>query len=193
MIINNQKLKGFTLIETLVSLFIYGVMSIALMNIFVSTLNTQSRILQNQDLMSQSSYALEHMGKIIRMAEKDETGNCAPAGEAYKVENGIKSITFLAYDSKSESYKCTQFLLEDNAIKEAKSTDDTVANLQTAQAITSSSVVVSDLAFSVTGDTSGESPALQPKTTIMINMRYNSSNPPRLIMQTSISQRKLDL
>jgi prepilin-type N-terminal cleavage/methylation domain-containing protein len=188
----NQKTKGFTLIETLVSLFIFGMMSVALVNIFVSTLNTQTRILQNQDLMSQSSYLLEHMGKIIRMAQRDDTGSCAPTGESYKVENGIKSITFLAYDSQSSSYKCVQFLLESNAIKEKRSTDETAANFGTAQAVTSSSVYVSDLAFNVTGDSLGDT--LQPKVTIMINMRYNNaSNPPRLIMQTSVSQRKLDV
>jgi prepilin-type N-terminal cleavage/methylation domain-containing protein len=192
MINNNQNSKGFTLIETLVSLFIFGMMSVALVNIFVGTLNTQTRILQNQDLMSQSSYALEHMGKIIRMAEKDTVGTCAPVGENYEVANGVKSITFLAYDSKSAKYICVKFSLENNAIKESRSTDEKASNLQTAQAITSSSVYVSDLAFEVTGDSLGD--LIQPKVTIMINMRYNSSfDPPRLIMQTSISQRKLDI
>ncbi len=193
MIKNNQNLRGFTLIETLVSLFIFGMMSVALVNIFVGALNSQTRILQNQDLMNQSSYTLEYMGKVIRMAERDTTGNCAPTGESYKVENGIKSITFLAYDSKASEYRCTQFLLENNAIKERVSTDTTATNLGSSQSITSSSVYVSDLAFNVTGDTTGDT--LQPKTTIMINMRYNviSTNAPRLIMQTSVSQRKLDI
>jgi prepilin-type N-terminal cleavage/methylation domain-containing protein len=192
MIKDNQKIKGFTLIETLVSLFIFGMMSVALVNIFVSALNTQTRILQNQDLMNQSSYTLEYMGKIIRMAEKDTAGDCAPAGESYKVDNGIKAITFLAYDSKDKVYKCTQFLLENNTIKERRSTDLTAVNLQTSQAITSSSVYVSDLAFNVAGDVLGDT--LQPKTTIMVNMRYNTvSNQPRLIIQTSVSQRKLDI
>jgi prepilin-type N-terminal cleavage/methylation domain-containing protein len=192
MIIKNQKSKGFTLVETLVSLFIFGTMSVVLVNTFVGTLNTQTRILQNQDLMNQSSYALEHMGKIIRMAERDEVGSCAPAGEGYQVDNGVKSITFLAYDSKESVYKCVRFLLEDNAIKESRSTDETDDNLGVAQAITSSSVYVSDLAFNVTGDSLGD--VLQPKITIMINMRYNiSPNPPRLIVQTTISQRKLDI
>jgi len=193
MIIKKQNQKGFTLIETLVSLFIFGMMSVALVNIFVGALNSQTRILQNQDLMSQTSYVLERMGKIIRMAEKDVAGTCAPAGESYLVSG--QSITFLTYDTKAAAYRCAKFSLESNTIKESRSTDTTAANLQAAQAITSSSIYVSGLSFTVTGDTLGESPALQPKTTILINARYNAvtANPPRLIIQTSISQRKLDI
>lgn len=198
MIINNQKTKGFTLVETLVSLFIFGMMSVALVNIFVSSLGTQTRILQNQDLMSQASYSLEYMGKLIRMAERDETGNCAPIGESYGLGGSYpnNSITFLAYDSKAPGYRCIQFLLDGNAIKEKRSTTDSLADFQPAQAITSSSVyVITDgLYFSVTGDTALESPALQPKVTILINMRYNAlPAPPYLTMQTTISQRKLDI
>ena len=191
--INNQKIKGFTLIETLVSLFIFGMMSVALVNIFVSTLNTQTRILQNQDLMNQASYSLEYMGKIIRMAERDDDGGCAPAMKSYGL--GANSITFLAYDTKAGANRCMQFLLEGNAIKVKKSTDDTSANLQAAQAITSSSVYViaaNGLYFSVIGDTVGDT--RQPMVTILISMRYNiSPSPPYITMQTSISQRKLDI
>jgi len=191
MINKNQNSKGFTLVETLVSLLIFGFISVILVNIFVSVLNSQRRILQNQELMNQSSYALEYIAKIVRMAENDADGTCVTAGENYAL--GTNSITFLAYDTKSLSYKCTQFLLQDNAIKEKKSTDDTSANLGTAQEITSSSVKVDDLIFAVTGDVLNDS--LQPKVTIMIKMESSTSfsNPPSLIIQTSVSQRKLDI
>jgi prepilin-type N-terminal cleavage/methylation domain-containing protein len=191
MINNNQKLKGFTLVETLVSLLIFGFVSVILVNIFVSVLNSQKRILQNQELMSSSSYALEYMSKIIRMAENDEDGYCTgTAGKNYAL--GTSSITFLAYDIKSLSYKCTQFLLNGTAIEEKKSTDEDVDNLQPAQTITSSSVEVDDLTFGLTGDGTD---TLQPKVTIMIKMESTSlaSNAPSIIIQTSVSQRKLDI
>lgn len=204
MMTKNQKTKGFTLVETLVSLFIFGMMSVALVNIFVSGLNTQTRILQNQDLMNQASYSMEYMGKLIRMAERDTTGDCAPRGESYGAGGSYpsNSITFLAYDTKAAGYRCIQFLLDGNAIKERRSTTSSMAQFQTAQAITSSSVYVINegLYFYITGDAASSSEpygpidSLQPKVTILINMRYNIlPAPPYLTMQTTISQRKLDI
>jgi len=127
------------------------------------------------------------------MAQRDNTGDCVgTAGENYGV--GTNSITFLTYDIPSSSYKCIQFLKESNAIKERISIDENVANLQTPQAITSSAVKVDDVTFNVMGD-SVVGDSLQPKITVMIKMESVSSfsNPPTIIIQTSISQRELDI
>lgn len=193
----NQKSKGFTLVETLVSLLIFGFVSIIMVNIFVSVLNSQRRILQNQELMNSSSYALEYMARAIRMAEKDVNGYCTGTpGKNYLPGASDASISFLAYDAKTSTYKCTQFLLEGAAVKERKSTTESIDNLQAAQPITSSSVNVSGLTFAVTGNAVPDSvPPKQPKVTIMIKMSYNttSANAPGIVVQTSISQRKLDI
>jgi prepilin-type N-terminal cleavage/methylation domain-containing protein len=193
MINKNQKTKGFTLVETLVSLLIFGFISIILVNVFVSVLNSQKRILQNQELMNSSSYVLDYMAKLVRMANSDETGNCTgTVGKSYILTAAVDSITFLAYDTKSSSYKCTQFLLNGTTIEERKSTNDDIDNLGTAQTITSSSVQVTGLTFGLTGDGAD---TLQPKVTIMIKMKSTSlsANAPSLIVQTSVSQRKLDI
>ena len=193
MINKNQKIKGFTLVETLVSLLIFGFISVIMVNVFVSVLNTQKRILQNQELMNSSSYALDYMSKLIRMAENDESGNCTgTAGKNYSLTAAPNSITFLAYDAKSSSYKCTQFLLSEATIKERKSTDENISNLGSAQSITSSSIHVSILTFALMGDGTD---TLQPKVTIMIKMKSGSllDSGPSIIIQTSVSQRKLDI
>jgi prepilin-type N-terminal cleavage/methylation domain-containing protein len=193
MINNNQKIKGFTLIETLVALLIFGFVSVILVNIFVSVLNSQKRILQNQELMNQSSYALEYMSKAIRMAEKDMTGTCSgAAGENFRVGTSPVSIAFLMYDIKDDSYKCVQFLIEDNAVKERRSVDESLPS-GTALPITSSSVSVDRFEFYVTGDILGDN--IQPKITVMIKMKSlsSSTNAPVVIVQTTISQRKLDI
>jgi len=183
--------KGFTMVETLVSIGMFGFISIALINIFVAAIKSQSRILQNQELMEQSSYALEYMGKIVRMAKKDVAGNCTgTANRNYGI--GSDSINFLAYDSNDETYKCRQFLLESNVIKEKKSTDGSSSNLGTAVPITSSKVKVNGLTLAVTGDGSD---TIQPKITVMIKMQSNISvaDAPNITIQTSISQRQLDI
>jgi prepilin-type N-terminal cleavage/methylation domain-containing protein len=188
----NSNLKGFTLVETLVSLFIFGMMSVALVNIFVSGTNTQGRILKNQELMNQSSYALERMSKAIRMATVDATGDCVgTAGENYGL--GSNAIYFLSFDSKLNDYLCREFLLEDNVIKERRSADTTRASLATAQDLTATSVKVDDLTFNVTGDTVGD--LYQPRVTIMVKMESNSTllDGPYMTVQTSVSQRRLDI
>lgn len=183
---NNQKTKGFTLIEMLVSILIFGFISVLLVNIFTSVLDTQTRILQNQGLLNQSSYALEYMSKAIRMAEKDSDGSCIGAehaGENYAT--GTDSISFLTYDNK-----CLKFLLDNGAIEEIRSTDENPGT--TAVPITSSSVSVDGLTFNVLGDGDDED---QPRITIMIKMRALPlvTSSPVLIVQTTISQRKLNI
>lgn len=194
MINNNQKIKGFTLVETLVSLLIFGFISVILVNIFVSVLSSQRRILQNQELINSSSYALEYMTNMIRMAQNDEDGFCTGTlKKNYTLSGPEDSITFLIYDSKSLSYKCVQFLLQGTAIKVKKSTNENVNNLGIAQPITSSSVKVTGLTFATTGNVVPDT--LQPKVTVMIKMETNTSfsNAPSVIIQTSVSQRKLDI
>jgi hypothetical protein len=191
MLNKNNNLKSFTMVETLVSIALFGFISVILVNIFLSSIKTQARILQSQELMDQSSYTLEYMGKLLRMAKKDTGGSCAGrAGANYGV--GTDSITFLAYDTKEEEYRCRQFLLEDDVIKEKRSSDGSSANLGSAQAITSSKVKVEGVTFAVTGD--GVSDAIQPKVTVMIDMESDISvNPPEIFIQTSVSQRQLDI
>ncbi len=193
MINNNQKRKGFTLVETLVSLFIFSIIAILSINFFISVLSTQKRILQNQELLNQSSYVLEYMAKAIRMAKKDLTGDCiglAYAGQTYNVLGS--SLTFLTYDIKDSSYKCLQFLLSSGAIEERRSTDNNFSNLGTAQSLTPSSVSIDNLWFNVIGDAVDTK---QPKTTIVIKMTSLSleTNSPNVVVQTTISQRQLDI
>lgn len=191
---NKSNSKGFTLVETLTSLFIFGMMSVALINIFVSGTNTQGRILRNQELMNQSSYALEKMSKAIRMATVDSTGDCAGvAGENYGLSSS--AIYFLSWDAKlaTPAYICREFYLDGGIIYERRSSDATRANLAAGQAITAASVIVNDLTFNITGDTVGD--LIQPKVTVMINMESNTglSTGPYITVQTSISQRRLDI
>ncbi|MFA5169536.1 MAG: type II secretion system protein [Candidatus Paceibacterota bacterium] len=183
--------KAFTMVETMVSIALFGFISIVLINVFVSAIKGQTRILQNQELMDQSTYVLEYMAKILRMAQKDTAGDCTgTAGANYGV--GINSINFVAYDTMEEDYRCRQFILENDIIKERRSTDESAANLGASQDMTSSKVKVEGLTFGVTGNVVGD--LVQPKVTVMVKMESNISlNPPEITVQTSVSQRSLDI
>ncbi|MFA5086189.1 MAG: type II secretion system protein [Candidatus Paceibacterota bacterium] len=189
--INGQKLKSFTLVETVISIALFGFISVILVNIFVSSIRTQTRILQNQELMEQSSYSLEYMTRLLRMAKKDEDGSCTGTTDAnYGIDTN--SITFLAYDTLAAEYRCRRFLKDGDVAKEMRSTDATSGNLGTAQAITSSKIKVSGLTFGVTGNVVPDT--VQPKVTVMINIKSGDAvGAPEIFLQSSVSQRDLDI
>lgn len=187
--INNKRTKGFTLAEVLVSIAIFSLLSIVLANIFVSAVKSQGRILLNQTLMEQSNYSLEYMGKILRMATNDADGGCTgTANTNYGVVGG-NSIFFIAYDTIAAGYRCREFLLENDAIKEKKSSNDNAASFGSAAALTSSKVKVANLTFIL-----AENSTIQPKVTIGIRLEgvNSSSSGPTMTIQTSISQRQLN-
>jgi prepilin-type N-terminal cleavage/methylation domain-containing protein len=183
--INNEKTKGFTMAEVLVSVAIFSLLSVVLANIFVSSIKAQSKILQNQDIMEESNYALEYMGKALRMAKKDTDGYCT-GGSNYQWD--WTWIEFLSYDSVDGDYKCRVFAFEDDTIREYRSEDNT-SSFGVPADIISSKIKVNSLYFYVTGDVSGG----QPKTTIMLDLEGANSSGSKMVIQTTISQRELNI
>lgn len=177
--------KGLTLIETLVSIVLFGIISTLLVNIFVVSIRTQSRVVANQELVEQSTYALDYMASKIRMAIKDEAGSCNGTPSNYST--GENSIRFISYDSVNSKYVCREFILEENIIKERVSTDETSNLLGSSIPITSNAFNVSGLKFTATGDDGIN----QPRATIAITMSRSTSA--KLTVQTTVSKRQLDL
>lgn len=195
---HNMMNKGLTLVELLVSIGIFGVLVTGLISMFMSAVDAQQSVLQNQELLNQGSYVTEYMDRAIRMALRDD-GTVGNAGECtgtsdknYGVASG--SITFLSYDIVAGDYKCKRFILDNNKIWERKSIDTTAANLQSAVEITSSKVKIVSFNVVVDGDVVDTN---QPKVTFLISMESNSQrrlNPvPSMIFQTTVSQRNLNI
>jgi prepilin-type N-terminal cleavage/methylation domain-containing protein len=188
--------KGLSLVELLIAVSIFGFLAVALIGIFVSAMNAQSSVLQNQEIISQASYALEYMDRSIRMALRDDAGDCV--GIAGKNYNTASGITFLAFDTMAEEepyYRCKRFYLDDddNKIKEQKSIDETAANFGTGVELTSSKVKINSLVFSVVGDVVDTA---QPQVTILIDIESNNRRLtplPGMVLQTTISQRNLNI
>jgi prepilin-type N-terminal cleavage/methylation domain-containing protein len=185
------KNKGFTLIEMLVAVAIFSGISLLLVNIFIALVSNENRILQNQKLLDEATYSLEYMSKAITMAQMDDdAGTCTGTPDA-NFGIATNSITFLAHDTTTGTYKCRRFFLDGNAIQEEWSSDKSYGNLESETPITSTKVKVDKLTFGVTGDATG----YQPKVTILVNLEYNSSasNNPKISVQTSISERNLNI
>src|SRR6056297_354088 len=74
--IKRRAKRGFTIVEMTVSMTIFMIAVTISSNFFVSAIKAQNRALANQQTISQTSYALNYMSRSLRMARKDEDGNC---------------------------------------------------------------------------------------------------------------------
>lgn len=194
----NRATQGLSLVEVLAAMAIFSVLSVSIITLFTTSINTQSSILQNQQLLNESGHVVEYMHKAIRMAARDNasvggTGDCAGLEANYLINAGQDEIVFLGYDNVVDDYVCMKFKLETGKIKVYKSSDSNSDNFDAGQELTSSQVLVDVLKFDISGQTPGTD---QPKVTVMIHMKANSkrvSPIPEIIIQTTASQRNLNV
>jgi prepilin-type N-terminal cleavage/methylation domain-containing protein len=174
-------MRGFTLIELLVVIAIFSIGIGSITGIFISGLSSQRRILAEQDILNQISYAIEYMGRAIRMAKKDDisisgqTKNCL-SGNKVNYETPTESeIKFRNYQNQ-----CQRFYLSSNQIFEEK--DGTVL------ALTSPKIKVNTLKFKIFGESQDDT--YQPRVAIFMEIESRGK---KLQFQTTISQRDIDV
>ncbi|MCX6721982.1 MAG: type II secretion system protein [Candidatus Staskawiczbacteria bacterium] len=153
--------KGFTIIEMVVVMAIFIFVITAVFGIFLSVVQSQRRVLSEQQLLSQISYAQEYMSKALRMATVDASGNCLGTGNAGYI------YLLTDYDSSASVFKgvkffnqtdnaCEKFFV-DNAVYGQTSTPLVLkqlknnADVSTAIALTSSALQINSVRFSVNG------------------------------------------
>ena len=203
--IGTKKQKGFTLIEVLVSISVLLVISGVAVSIFLSVVMGQRTILANQDLSGQLSYSLEYMSKALRMASKDQIGDTLAGGclgskglnyllTKRDLKDGVyKGIKFI---NGSDNGACQEFFLDQTngktVIKEIKNGGNSVA-------LTSDKINISAFKFILNGDMAGQSSysteddQTQPRVTISMSANFWGSNNPLAVIQTTISQRNLNI
>lgn len=180
------KNNGFTLIEMIVTVFIFSVIVGAAIGVFVSTIRFQRYNLTYQQLLSQTSYAMEYMSRAIRMAKKDTDGSCIEAGKNYQVSVAQTSLRFENYKTSPE---CQEFSLELYQLMVEFNSGGKIP-------LISDNFDVTSLKFEVSGDqVSFGQPAdtQQPRVTIFMEIQAKGTGPqPKIKIQTTISQRNLD-
>lgn len=181
--------KAFTLVEMLVVIGIFSLVLEAIVGIFISAVSIQRKILSQNEVLDQISYALEYMGKAIRMAKKDDieiygqTINCL-SGEKTNYEISSNSIKFRNYKNE-----CQRFFLAEDKISEERITPTTITT--TILPLTSPKLKVNSLQFRVNGQTQDD--ILQPSVTILLEIEGRGKNIPKMRIQTTISQRDADV
>jgi len=170
--------KGFTLIELLVSMTLFLIVMVSVIELFISGIKTQKKSLALQTLSDGTSYAVEYMSRTIRMAKKDLTGTYISTGCNFEtVANGIR---FLNYEKEDQ-----WFILDNGQVKEKKDNDLEFT------ALTSDNFRVTKLSFELSGQCQTDD--LQPRVTITMEIQTKEVNPQTLNIQTTISQRDLDV
>ena len=176
--------KGFTLIELIAVTAIFSIVLITATDIFVSIIKQQRRTLQQQELLNQTSYVFEYMGRAIRMAKVDNSPVClSAAGENYEVTHDGSGIKFINH---SDNDSCQEFFVDDidGRLKESK-------NGGTALPLMSDAVKIIYFKFKTFGASSFD--LFQPRVVISAEVEtIGTDNPVKKQIQTTISQRNLD-
>ena len=187
--------RGFSLLELVIVLAIFMVAITTAVSIFASIVSQQRRILDEEELLSQASYALEYMSRAIRAAVKDDTGSClgdSNIGYNYVLTNYDSASGFyegIKFINQSNSNACQEFFIDlDGALKEIK-------NAGSAQSILSNAYNIKYGRFILNKNVQGSSPddLVQPRVTILLNIQTKAQNPQEKIIQTTISQRNLNV
>ncbi len=180
--------KGFVLIEMLVAVAMFMIIIVSITSLSVSAIRNQKMVLATQEISGQASYALEYISRALRMAQKDSGGGCVSVNGNYKNNPSSDSIVFLNHYGK-----CQQFYLDvGGELKEKKSTDATQGGFLTGASLMSDHITINSLDFHLIGADNTDN--LQPRVVIALDAQAASvAGSPRLKIQTTISQRNLDL
>lgn len=188
-----QKIKqkngrsGFTLVEIMVSITIFGLVFGIISSMFASAIKAQRKSLVSQDLLSQVSYSMEYIGRHLRMA-KEQTGGLPAvclSQDGLSYETTTSGIKFVSYDDPS---CCWEFYLEGSRLKRkisscsSKNSDDY---------LTSANFEVERFNINLVEGT-GE----QPRITFSLKIKGKGERPeeqPIIEAQTTISQRNLNV
>lgn len=172
--------KGFTLTELLIVTGVFGIFITSVTGIFVYSVKAQKTALDLKKVVAQTNYAIELMGRNLRMAEKDRDGTCIIAGTNYQITRGGAGIKFI---NPLQEEKCQEFFWDSLTQQIKFDNGDTITDL------TSPNIKITNLQFALSGDNPGD--YLQPLVKIVIEAE-TSTGSGKINLETSISQRNPD-
>ncbi len=177
-----NKTKGYTLVELIVAVTIFAILVAAPTGIFVSSLKGQNRALILREITDNASYVAEYMSRSLRMALKDDLDgvSCLSGDNVnYELEDSNHRINF-----KDHNEQCHSFYLENGRIKEERGSEILF--------LTSDDLEVKQLEFRIYGENQDDDN--QPRVTLSFEIEKRGvSNSPAVKLQTTVSQRNLDV
>lgn len=191
---------GFSLIELIVVLAILLIIIGVTVDIFISMVWHQKRILEEQELLNQTSYVMEYMSKQLRTAVKATNISClSTTGYVYELTqcppdpsqpcNGVKFINSL------DNNYCTEFFL-DTTTDPANPTLKETKSIFPSQSLLSNKFKINYSRFILDGNKNlqftSDTDSVQPRITILLDVQTRTAgNQQKKIIQTTVSQRNL--
>lgn len=170
--LRNQRFlnEGFTLAETIITLFIFSVLVTIIASTFISALDIQRRAFNIQQVEENANFILEAMAKEIRVSTLGTPDTNCPSSPVASL-----SITHPVNGSVAYSLSGTDLIR-------------TVNGIQTT--VNSNVVQFSYLKFCVSGNTNPDQK--QPRVTIIAQIKSaNTKKQATIDIQTTLSQRLL--
>lgn len=183
-----MKNRAFTFLEMIIAMAIFLILIGLVSSIFVMAIRSQNRTLVAQEMSDQISYTLEYMSRALRMAKKDLTASCIDKNTNYQ-QTADWNIKFLKFNYEESADFCYEFYLEDERIKMEK-TNLSTGTLETLD-LTSPKLKINSLKFKLSGQSQTDN--LQPEVTIYLEAQPAKLDEPKIKIQTTISQRNLDV
>jgi len=177
--------KGFTIPELLVAIALFSLIAGAGTNLLFSAIDAQRRSLAGQEMVSQASFIMEYMTRALRQAKKElvDPGLCLSSGSGYNYEitdTGEGGVRFI-----NAQNNCQEFYLESGTVWE-------VINEDLPKNLTANDFTVTQFSFVLQGE-SQDLDLLQPRVTLLLALESVSSPESDLRLQTTISQRNVDI
>jgi prepilin-type N-terminal cleavage/methylation domain-containing protein len=180
---NNQ---GFTLLEVIVALTVLTIALSSVSGSFISVIRSQKYAQERVLIINQLSYVVEYLSRALRMARKDDTVgglDCLPGLSKvnYALTRGGRGIKFQAYNQQ-----CQEFYWDENNKKLKEVKNNVEADL------TSNDLEIINFLIGP-ADSWDQNDEDQPRVTFLIEARSVKLPQISLKIQTSISQRNLDV
>lgn len=189
------KKEGFTLLEMLVAIGVFLISIGIITGIFVTAIRQQRMALTSQTISDQTSFALEYMGRALRLAKKElaaptclsQSGLNYEIPVAYRIGGNENIGTGLRFINHLQGDECQEFFLENGRLKYRSPRWPQPLDL------TSNKLEITSLRFVLAGKSQND--PSQPLVTIFLEIRSPLTTGPlqKMKIQTSISQRNLDV
>jgi len=173
--------KGFTLIELLVAVGIFAVVVAITSGAFVTSLRGQRKTVTVQNVSENTRYAMETMGKELRMMQV----NGATYVASTNLDGCVGKASCISFSSNMEHRDTAANLLFYLQGGQIMFNDGNGA-----EAITGSGIQVTDLEFSLTGEGDQNN---HPRVTVIMQTKSNAAVDvdTTITTQTTISPRSL--
>ena len=179
-----NKSKAFTLIEMLVAVTVFTLVIGSTTGLFISAIRSQAKALAAQKLLDETSFVMEYTSRFLRMARKElaaPTACLSSSGLNYETNLAGDRIIFI-----NSQDVCQEFYLDAGRLKEDR-------NGVFFGELTSNKLEITSLQFNLSGATQPPTEYLQPRVTISMTIRKAGATKPEIKIQTTISQRNLDV